>query len=225
MTNEFYEEYFQIIEDNFGRYFKANDPIESVNSLLKQPMTTRILYETSETITDDIYDLFKKNEDKIFTELDSLKGFKTHFCGSVAPQDTEKFLCRTGLYVDTTIISDPITFIHSLKHILNKPNFTELLFRHAFKMLKLKNALINDSETPILRIIPRPSLPIEDSNVYEGADKQVLSFFNELFDENIESFDELEEIISKIKTTDKLIENITNSKLLVPEITECFDIK
>src|SRR5574344_1296150 len=105
MTDKFYEDYFQIIEDSFGRYFKDNNPLESVNSLLKQPMTSRILYETSETVTDEIYELFKTNETKNLTELSSLKGIKTNFCGSVTPQEIEKFLCQTGLYVDTTVIS------------------------------------------------------------------------------------------------------------------------
>lgn len=224
MKNKFYEDYFQIIEDSFGRYFESGNPMESVNSLLKQPMTSRMLYETSETFTDEINELFKKYETKNLMDLESLKGIKSNFCGSVSPQDVEKFLCQTGLYVDTTVISDPVTFVSTLKPVMNKPAFTELLFRHAFKMLKLKNALINDSEIPILRIIQSPSFSEEYRGTYEEADKQTLDFFNELFDEDFETLDESQKNILAIKTTDELVTKIVNRDLLIPEIKNSSDI-
>ena len=225
MIDKFYEEYFQIIEDGFGRYFKDSNPIESVNRLLKQPMTSRMLYETSETVIDEIHELFKINETKNLTELSSLKGIKTNFCGSVSPQEIEKFLCQTGLYVDTTVISDPITFVHILKPYMDKHNFTESLFRHAFKMLKLKNALINDSEIPILKIIESPSFLEKYDDKYGEADKQTLQFFNDLFDEDFETLDKLQKMILEIKTTKELTAKIRNKELLIPEIKEYSDIE
>ena len=37
MINKIYEEYFQIIDDYYGRYYE-NDPLESFNKLMKHDM-------------------------------------------------------------------------------------------------------------------------------------------------------------------------------------------
>lgn len=224
MKNELYEKYFQILEDNFGRYFNESNPIESVEKLLKQQMTSRILYETSDEVVNEIFDLFENNQKNIIAEINSLKGIRTHFCGSIAPQEVEKFLCQTGLYVDTTIIHDPITFVHSFKSYVNKPKFTELLFRHSFNMLKLKNALINDSETPMLRIIPKPIFLKDTNDIFDNADEQKLDYFNELFDEDFETNGELEKNILTLENTTDLINKISKGELLIPEITQSSDL-
>lgn len=154
---EVYNKYFEIIEGYYGRYLKEDNPIRSVDILLKKPLTSRILYQTSDTIIEEINKLLSKNTEKILKDIKTLKGLKCNFSGSLAPKDAERFLCKSGLYVDTTIISDPLTFIQASKNDMkNKYEFSRLLFSHSFNMLKLKNALINDCETPILRIIPQP---------------------------------------------------------------------
>lgn len=225
VSNKIYEDYYQIIEDNFGRYFEAEDPINAVNNLLKKPMTSRILYETSDSIINEIFELFQKNSAKIKNDILSLKGIKTHFCGNIAPQDAEKFLCQTGLYVDTTIISDPISYVQSFKPLFNNKNdFISLLFRHTFNMLKLKDAVINDSENPILSIVPKPIFMKQSTEEFEQSKNPTLDYFNYLFDEDTKTIEGLEQIISNIKSKDDLIKKVCEEELLIPEIREAKDL-
>ena len=120
--NKIYENYFQIIEDNYGRYFNGENPEIVINSLLKKPMTSRILYQTTDTIVNEIVELLSINNNEMMQDICSLAGLKSNFTGNSMPQDTEKFLCKSGLYVDTLIVSDPLTFIQSTKQKMsNKP--------------------------------------------------------------------------------------------------------
>jgi hypothetical protein len=221
VANELYEAYYQILEDHFGRYYKDDNPIESVNRLLKQPMTYRVLYETSDTVIEEIFDLFNSNSSKISRDIKSLEGIKTHYCGNIAPQDAERFLCQTGLYVDTTIISDPVSYIFSFKEMLSsKSDYINLLFKYTFNMLKLKSAAINDSERPILHIIPKPIFMREINHYNEEPDTTCKDYFNCLLDENAKSIDDTERIISEIKSKEELIDRIDKADILIPEIRE-----
>lgn len=219
MSNEIYERYFQIIEDHYGRYFKDRNPIESANKLLKNPMTARILYQTSDEIIDEINEFFRKNYGKIIRKIDSVNGIKTLFSGNTAPEDAERFLCKSGLYVDTTILSDPLTFVPLVKNQIPQYEYSRKLFKHAFNMLKLKKALINDSDIPILEIIPNPVFiksPPEDYD--KEVQKQTLDYFNNLFETHFKSISELEEFMNSLKSKDDLSANIKRPENLMPDI-------
>lgn len=214
-----YEKYFQIIEDHYGRYFKRDDPISSVNSLLKNPMTARILFETSDTIIGEISQLFKRNSGKIRRDISDLEGINANYCGGLFPQNIRSYLAKTGLYVDTTIISDPLTFLDSIRrNISGKAGFSQILFENAFKMLDLKRALISDTEKPILRIIPRPIFWKEGMIEKREIEKQILDFFNQLFAKSFSTMAELNDFLEKNKSTQEIISNIKVKSILPPSL-------
>ena len=224
--NKIYENYFQIIEDNYGRYFNGENPEIVINSLLKKPMTSRILYQTTDTIVNEIVELLSINNNEMMQDICSLAGLKSNFTGNSMPQDSEKFLCKSGLYVDTLIVSDPLTFIQSTKQKMsNKYEFSRSLFISAFNMLKIKDAFINDLHSPMVRMIPRPIfLRSLKKDTLEAQIKTIL-YFNELFDSNFSSIEELEKFIYKIKSVNYLIKEIKSPEILIPDITEKGDIK
>jgi len=215
-----YDEYFTIIQDHYGRHLKNGDPFKSIDNLLSKPLTSRILYQTSDTIVGEISKLLSKNSDRILGDIKSLSGIKCNFAGGFAPKDAEKFLCKSGLYVDTTVISDPLTFIQTMKSIVNKEEFSRLLFSYSFNMLKLKNALINDCEMPLLRIIPHPIFIKSIKDDKDEVEKETLAYFNDLFSKNVGSFQDLQKVLSKFKDSKDIEASIKNKELLIPSIKD-----
>jgi len=216
---EVYTKYFEIIEDHYGRFLNEQDPAQSVRTLLKKPLTSRILYQTSDTVVGEINSLFSNNTKKILKDISELEGLNCSFSGGVAPKDAERFLCKSGLYVDTTLIPDPLTFIQNTKKsISGKSEFSRWLFSQSFNMLKLKKALINDCEQPILRIIPQPIFIKSAKAETPEIEKETLAYFNQLFGEEIGSIEELNIFLSKLKSESQIQNKIKNRDLLIPGI-------
>src|SRR3989338_836019 len=219
-----YEKYFDIIEDNYGRYLREDGPLKVINSLLNKPLTSRILYQTSDTIIGETNKLLTNSTDKILSDIKSLKGIKCSFSGGFAPKDSQRFVCKSGLYVDTTIISDPVTFIQASKSIMKQEELTRLLFTYSYNMLKLKRALINDSEYPILRIIPRPLFIKSIKDDKDEVEQETLAYFNELFSENVQSISKLKDFLGTFKDGNEIAKGIKHKDLLIPSIREVGDI-
>jgi len=215
---QIYDKYFEIVEDYYGRYFKQDNPIESVNSLLKKPMTARILYQTSDTIVEEIDALFKKESDALRRDMSSLEGINAHFCGNLSPVSAKRYISKTGLYVDTSIIADPLLTTSLLKKRINPFEFNRLFFKNAFNMLDLKRALINNSEKPILRIIPR-SIFWKEGQPEEGdALSKTIEYFNELFNENFKDEESLNKFLLDNSDTDVFVSKIKQKNILKPAI-------
>ncbi len=220
-----YETYFEIIEDYYGRYFKLDDPISSVENLLKKPMTSRILYQTSDTIVEEVNLLFKKNSELLRKDISSLDGINANFCGDFSPLNAKNYVAKTGLYVDTNIISDPLTSSLLLKSRTSPFEFNRLFFKHAFNMLDLKKALINDSEKPILRIIPRSIFWKEGKPSFIDVDIKTIEYFNELFDENFKDEESLNKFLADNTEIESFTSKIKKREILKPALLNSPDLK
>ena len=127
--------YFEIIEDHYGRYLKDDDPFKSINKLLKMPLTSKIIYQTSDDVLQEITKLLSRNFRKIERNIKSLNGINCIFSGNITSQNAKNFLCKSGLYVDTVIMPDPFVILQYSKSGVTKDHFSESLFRHSFHHL------------------------------------------------------------------------------------------
>lgn len=219
----------------FGRYFELIDSyFGSIKSHLKEgkyaheilgreissyPFVSDLILDATNDIGEDIHKFWKDNHTQVSSYLSQSNSLKCLYSGDLSPVDIENFVKRSGLYVDTIIIPDPLMNIATFMRpaFADKKLYLDKLIRHVFNILKLRELMLAGTKEKIVLLYPTNIQTLDSKTqeqIFADAESRYLKYFNELLGKRLNSRDEIIELLKSYETTSDLFKNLKNVSML-----------
>ena len=213
------EEYFRILELFFDHPYqemvKHNiSPHTIAKDMSEKPSLVKALFLDAENFEKGILEFWETFGDAVRVHIQDLKGLKTIYGGDIFPSYRKNTLSSTGLYVDTTILPDPMLRVASFMKFITPEKATYYLAKHALSALSLKGLVLAGITPPIAIIAPDPFILDDDIQKFIASvgEQDVMIHLGRAFGKNFKNSDDLDKFVSGIKTIKELEE-----KLRAPE--------
>ena len=208
--------YFNIIEQNFGHFYKIMDernltPHDAGRALTQNPETVEKLTENLEEFLAVIDEYWSEVGEIAQIHIEDMHGnIKGIFGGDLFPSHDENIASKCGIYTDTIILPDP--FLRS-KHIFahyGKEDKAYYLIKHAMNLLQYKTLACAAVDVPIVVILPDYSALESDEKEFchKLGQEDALIHSGRLFGRTFESVDELLEYAGTLDTIERTVAEI-----------------
>lgn len=214
MLGAFFENpYQQMIKNNLTPHEIARDMAETP-TLVKA--TTEEAPETKKMITE-----FWQNCSPIIeVHLQEMKGLKTMYGGDIFPSYKSNILSKTGLYVETTVLPDPMLRTVSFFEYMKPKEAVYYFCKHALAAYSLKDVILAEVDPPIA-IIANDYVPIdlEKTDFLQSLSNQdMLTHLGTAFGKEFTSEEELDEFLKKLNTVDSLEKSLKEPEKILFDI-------
>lgn len=213
------EEYFKILELFFSYPYQEMikhdlTPHIIASDMSRKPSLVRALSSDAENFEKGILEFWETFGDAVRVHIQDLKGLKTVYGGDIFPSYKKNTLTSTGLYVDTTILPDPMLRVASFMKFATPEKATYYLIKHALSALSLKDLVLANVTPPLAIIAPDPFIMDEDVRrfITSTGQQDLVSHLECAFGKKFKNSDELDKYVSEIKTVEEL-----EKKLKAPE--------
>ena len=220
--SKIYRDYFDLIDSYFGS-LKRHLPEGKYGheqlgrEVSSYPFVSDLVLDAIDGIGEDIHKFWTKTHDEVQSYLSQTKSLKCLYSGDLSPADIENFVKRSGLYVDTVIIPDPLMNMAAFMKpaFADKKLYLDKLIRHVFNISKLRDLMLANTEEKIVLLYPTNIQTLDDKTekqIFADAEASYLKYIEELIGHK---FDSKIEVIEHLKTYDttqdffKAIVNIT----------------
>jgi hypothetical protein len=213
-SKSMYEEYFALIDEYFGSilHHLGDDDTSHIdfgNAFSKYPIVSDLIIDSVESISEDIDSFWDKHAKIKYNDISNQDSLKCLFSGRLTPSILSQFVKKSGLYVDTIILPDPIFNLSEFRDQSGRAGEFWLyqLLKSVSNMWNMKGLFEADLEIPIVEIIPVNVGLIPDLSVaklYETAKGQTNRYLSQLFDQPVESADDRDKIIKMISSFESI---------------------
>lgn len=209
------KQYFELVESMFGPAFqdmKRNDvmPNDIARSIAGNQETVKAYAHEASIFAQEIRDFWETAGQFVETHIRDLDNLKAVYGGDLFPAHGS-IVSRTGLYVDTIILPDPLFKAASLHEQMKPEQALFYLVKSALSVLMVKNAVLADIEPPIAVIAP-DYFPV-DAKISEfivaAGEQDVLLHCSKMFGEDFSTIDTLNEFLDGFRTIDDLESRLT----------------
>lgn len=213
------EEYFHILELYFEHPYqemlKHNvSPHVIAMEMSEKPSLVKALSLDAENFKNGILEFWQTFGDAVRVHIQDLKGLKTIYGGDIFPSYRKNTLSSAGLYVDTTILPDPMLRVASFMKYVTPEKAAYYLAKHAISALSLKDLVLADVNPPLAIIAPDPFILDEHITKFIASvgEQDVLTHLEYAFGMSFKNTNDLNKYVSGIKTAEEL-----EKKLKEPE--------
>jgi len=171
-------------------------------------------------------DFWKRNENTINTEIQSLPGLKARFGGDLGPQLKNHLFERIGLYFETVIVPDPLLRVFMMPSAADK-NREYYVLKYAISLLQFKDIYLADTFPPIAVLATDPELTKPNAiseSIGEVAKFDCIAVTNKLYEESLESFDDVISFFQKFSSPENAVKNIVRPELFFLDETVSKDV-
>lgn len=215
-------QYFDAIEHTFGEIkelAKGTDltPDQIAEGLSRDDTMVKQGVEISKEFVPQLEQFWKDVHDPVsynLTDLDSIKGV---FGGDLFPLGSKSLASTCGLYLDTIILTDP--FMNSKVPFERWPekNVAKYFFKHGLNVLKYRDLALAETDVPIVALLPFESAINSDHAdfVAEASEPDMLAHARILFNEELQSLDELRSFCDEIIDVDDLSKRLNDPDRLL----------
>lgn len=209
-----HEKYFELLNDYLGSIYRTSpsrNPHEAGLHYSNLYLSGKIIHDVLPDLRDALMRLWKRNKKDLYEEISNLPGLKARYSGDISPSQCFDLVSRTGLYIDTTLVPDPLTKLLNIPlEMIKERHLVYYVVKHAFNILNAKEFFFSDTEAPISVIFPLDFY-------FDEARSQVCS--KEAFLETKEYF---EELLGIKLDTEKQLDSILgqNTKTLSSKIRQ-----
>lgn len=177
------------------------------------------MLDAIEGIGEDIHKFWAKTHGEVQSYLSQTKSLKCLYSGDLSPVDIENFVKRSGLYVDTVIIPDPLmnmaTFMKPA--FADKKLYLDKLIRHVFNVAKLRDLILASTKEKIVLLYPTNIQTLDaetEKQIFADAETQHLNFFEELIGYKFTSKHDVIDHLKTYDTTQDFFKAIKNIAIL-----------
>jgi hypothetical protein len=219
-----YEEYFSLIDDFFGgvKHYLGKNPYSHIDLgyfISDYPLISDLMFDSLIDLEETIETYWQKNIKALYKNVHDEDTLKCIYSGSISPNSLENFIKKSGLYIDSVIITDPILTLSRIKNNsgIEKKRFLNDMIRHVFNVWKMKDLLLNNFETNPIYILPvnlEIIESVEREKLLKDAELKFIEYANILFNLDCKTKDEVYNLVSQYKTTKELYASIKASKIL-----------
>lgn len=205
------EEYYKILETFFRQPYnemikhKLNPHLIAV-SMSRKPSLVKALSSDAESFKAGMLEFWETFGDAVRVHIQDLKGLKTIYGGDIFPSYRKDTLTSTGLYVDTTILPDPMLRVASFMKFVTPEKATYYLAKHALSALSLKDIVLANVTPPLAIIAPDPFIMDEGIQkfIFSVGQQDLVTHLEHAFGKNFKDSDELDKYVADIKTVEEL---------------------
>lgn len=222
--SKIYLNYFDLIDSYFGsikKYLKEGKYSHERlgKEISSYPFISDLVLDATSDIGDDIFTFWKQNHKTITSYLNGSKNLKCLYSGDLSPVDIDSFVKRSGLYVDTVIIPDPLMNIATFMKpaFADKKLYLDKLIRHVFNIARLKDLILSSAKENIVLLFPTNIQTLSSNDqkqIFSDAESKYLEYFTKLLDRKFTSRDEVVTFIKSYQTTQDFFKNIKNITML-----------
>jgi len=219
--------YFELVDDYFGSLYRRcsdKNVHDAAVHYSNMPLSGNIIYDMLPELKDAIMALWTTNRKELYDSISKIPGLKVCYSGDISPSESFQFISRTGMYVDTTLIPDPLVKLLNTPSNLFEPRYQiYYTVKHVFNVLDAQEFFFSDTEMPISIIYPLAFYFNENRRdvCSNEADEDFKKYFSELFESEAE-----EKLLSDIlsKNTKKIADSIKNPSILPPQFFDPQDV-
>lgn len=223
-VSNIFEGYFDLIDSYFGSIKSHLSEDKYAHEQLGRemssyPFVSDLILDATDSIGEEIFKFWKQNHKDLSTYLTGSKGLKCLYSGDLSPVDIESFVKKSGLYVDTIIIPDPLLNIATFfkPAFSDKKLYLNKLIRHVFNVMKLRELMLADTKEKIVLLYPSniQTLGSDIQNkIFSETENKYLDYFIKLFGRQFSSRDEVLEFLRNFKDEQDLFKIIKDTSLL-----------
>jgi len=230
--SQIYSKYFDIIDSFFGaiKHYLGEEEDSHIDLgiyIASYPLISDLILDALGDLDEEIEKFWSENAKKVFDYIRTQNTLKCVYSGDISPVVLENFVKRSGLYVDSIIIADPIynLSIFQKQIILDDKYYLNKLVRHVFNIWKLKDLVLANSKENILFILPI-NLQLVNSkdrkHLLEDANKKFSEYINKITKQKLENAEDSLAFLENFQTTESVFEQLKKPKLL-PSIFQKFE--
>jgi len=220
--NKVFVEYFELIDSYFGSIRRHLDEgershIELGHKIAGYPLISDLILDTIEEIDRQIYDFWHQNYRYVKEHIDEHDGLKCLYSGDISPLSLERFIRKTALYVDTTILPDPLLNLAYFMRpsIADNKFYLNKLIRHVFNIWKMKDLILAKTEYPIIILYPVSIQLISDKErLLNTANTKYLRYLSTLFGKDFDDEIKLNEFLIEQNSPQGLFAKIKKNVIL-----------
>ena len=211
--------YFEILETFFGTPYREMKkykvtPHEVASSVASKESIVKAFTVDGENFEKGILEFWKTFGPVVEIHVQDLAGLKTIYGGDIFPSYDNNILSKTGLYVDTTVLPDPMLRVAPFFRDMKPERAVYYLTKHALSALAIKDLALADVNPPIAIIAP-DYFPLDEnarSFVQSAAEGDSLTHFETAFGFTCESPKKLDEFLKGLRDV-----SVLRNKLKSPE--------
>jgi|GEM_PF-997389 len=235
--SKIYSDYFDLIDSYFGSIKKYLSPGKYGHEQLGReissyPFVSDLVLDAVDDIGEDIHQFWGKVHDVIRTYLIQQESLKCLYSGDLSPVDIENFVKRSGLYVDTVIIPDPLLNIATFMKpaFADKKLYLDKLIRHVFNIVRLRDLILASANEKIVLLYPTNLQTLDEkteAKILTDAESEYLKYVNELIGHKFTTKFEVIEHFKTYDTVADLFKTIRNVNVLPTAINtpHAFEVK
>lgn len=218
--------YFELLEKNFsGPYelmLKTNSTPHMVASFIseKKPDLVKEITEMSPRLNEVITKFWQTLGPSVEVHLQDLNGLKSIYGGDIFPSYNQGIISRTGLYVDTIVLPDPVLRGLSFYGTMIPEKAVYYLIKHCVSALSLKNIILADVNPPIA-VIAKDYVPIDKEStdfLISLSMKDTVTHLNKAFGLNFTTEHDVDKFLSQIKKIDDLQDRLKQPERIVNDL-------
>ena len=224
---EIQRKYFEIIESHLGEIYKkgSKDPFEGAKHYASKN-AGKFLFKIIPGFEEDISLFWKKNGVTIRNEVSKSPGLKTSFSGDIFPYRCDNLISRVGLYVDTVLLTDPLIKVLTFPdQFMSDKDRVYYVIKYVINVLNIQELFFKDLEYPLVCLYPNERYL--DNNrqgiIFKETELDTLTYFNTLLGLEINSMEELTELLNV--NEEALSEMINIRDLLPPNYSDKDSVK
>ncbi len=149
--------------------------------------------------------------------IQDLQGSKAVFGGDLFPSYQRNIASTTGLYIDTTVLTDPFWHTKEIFDRSSKEQQVYYLVKHAINVLQYKELATASFKNPIVVVSPFRSTVDEDEREFISSASQVdaLKHAAAIFDREFSDIEDLLEFSKSLDSIYKAVASLANPSRLL----------
>jgi hypothetical protein len=214
--------YFEILEANFGSIAKQAlelklDPHQAALSISNDYDAVKEFARAIPDLLEDLKKFWEALADPADYHIQDLTGTKAVYGGDLFPSYKKNIASSVGLYVDTIVLSDPITRSKEVLSYAPDKSKVYYLFKHALNALSYKELSTADLATPIVAVTPfRSTIDKHEADfLHDASQADALRHAEELFGREFETAKELQAFCENLDTPAKVVQSLSEPRRLL----------
>ena len=224
IIKQIYSNYFDIIDSFFGsikRYLGDDEDshIDLGIQIASYPLISDLIIDALGDLDEEIQHFWNENAKAVIDYIKKQKTLKCLYSGDITPVILENFVKKSGLYVDSIIIADPIynLSIFQKELVIDSKYYLNKLIRHVFNIWKLKDLVLANSRDNILFVLPINLYLVkeEDRNsLIDTANNNFSEYINEVTGQKLTNSKDSLAYLEGLRSTEEITRQIKNPQIL-----------
>lgn len=155
--------------------------------------------------------------DSLEVHLEDLAGSKTIYGGDIFPNYTKNILSKTGLYIETSVLPDPVQRVTSMICAFKPEKAAEMFIKHGLTALSLKDIVLTDLDVPIAVIAPE-FVPVNEDvtkHIQRISEFDTLRHLEKVFDREFQNEKDYYAFVEEIKSIEDLEKKTINHERIL----------